>query len=73
MATPSHRLRRHIEQNGSPPELLERCAKALLRCERYKDDVRYLRVWLLHVISRLWRRACHDNACATGGQQLDAE
>lgn len=31
---------------------MERCTRALLGDERYKDDVRYLRVWLLHADCR---------------------
>jgi len=49
------RIRRQIESAGGQAEteaLLERCTRAFLGDERYRDDVRYLRVWLLHADCR---------------------
>ena len=33
-------------------ETLERCTRALLSQPRYKDDLRYLRVWIQYVRAR---------------------
>ena len=35
--------------------LLERCTRELLQHEHYKQDLRYLRVWLQYVGARCWQ------------------